>query len=110
MKNRGFYRVFCFSAALVLSFALYVESRVEFERGKIIEKVICAADETQQYALYLPPAYSLEKKWPILFAFDPAARGTVPLKLFKTAAEKYQYIVVCSYNARNGPWEDTIKA
>jgi len=115
MKKTEFYRIFCLTTALVLSFTLhatrlYGNSTSEFERGKIIEKVACEADETQQYALYLPTTYSIEKKWPILFAFDPAARGTVPLKLFKTAAEKYQYILVCSYNARNGPWEDMIKA
>lgn len=115
MKKIEFYRIFFLTTTLVLSFTLHGtrlngESTPEFEKGKITEKVVCEADETQAYALYLPTEYSLKKKWPILIAFDPAARGTVPLKLFKAAAEKYQYIVVCSYNVRNGPWENILKA
>ena len=115
MKKIEFFRIFCLTTTLVLSFTLHGthlngNSTPEFEKGKITEKVVCEADEAQVYALYLPTGYSLEKKWPILYAFDPAARGTVPLKLFKAAAEKYQYIVVCSYNSRNGPWENILKA
>ena len=35
-------------------------------------------DESQSYALYLPKAYTPEKKWPILHGFSPAGRGTDP--------------------------------
>ncbi|MGI8835377.1 MAG: TPR end-of-group domain-containing protein [Pyrinomonadaceae bacterium] len=53
---------------------------------------------------------------PILYAFDPAARGKLPVTLFKDAAEKFGYIVVGSNNSQNGIqvagivktlWEDT---
>jgi len=80
------------------------------EKGTIIEKIICENDPGQSYALYLPRDYPGSKKWPILYAFDPAARGRIPLELFKPAAEKYGYIVVGSNNSRNGPTEPIDRA
>ncbi len=87
-------------------------------KGTIVETVVCKNDPAQSYALYLPKDYSSAKKWPILYAFDAGARARIPLELFKSAAEKYGYIVVCSHNSRNGPsgpidraiwaiWKDT---
>ena len=72
-------------------------------QGQIIEKVVCANNAAQSYALYLPSSYSPTGKWPILYAFDPGARGKIPLERFKEAAEKYGWIVVGSNNSRNGP-------
>jgi len=77
--------------------------QTEPSRGLIIEKVICKSDATQSYALYLPSTYSPSKTWPIIYCFDPAARGAVPLTRFKDAAEKYGYILIGSNNSRNGP-------
>lgn len=87
-------------------------------RGKVIDSVACLGNPAQSYALYLPSNYSPDRPWPIIYAFDPFARGKVPVELFKEAAEKYGYIVVGSNNAKNGPgslemkaaeaiWEDT---
>ena len=111
MKKIGLKFVFCIAAVLFCSFALSRDSHIDdFEKGEIIEKVACKNDREQTYALYLPTAYSKEKSWPVLVAFDPAGRGKVPVELFKTAAEKYHYIVVGSNNVRNGPWETIFKA
>jgi tetratricopeptide (TPR) repeat protein len=82
----------------------------ELEKGKIIDKVVCQRDSTQSYALFLPSEYTPEKKWPILYALDPGARGKVPLEHFQAAAEKYNYIIAGSNNARNGPWEPVVRA
>jgi predicted esterase len=71
----------------------------------IIAKVICASKPEQSYALYLPSRYSPAKKWPIVYAFDPAARGTYPLEQMKEAADRHGYIVVGSNNSRNGSWK-----
>jgi dienelactone hydrolase len=68
----------------------------------VVSQVYYAPNSEQSYALFLPPGYSPEKKWPILYAFDPVARGAVPVKLFKDAAEKFSFIVVGSNNSRNG--------
>ena len=45
------------------------------ERGTIVDPVVCASDASQTYALYLPSAYSADRKWSLLLAFHPAARG-----------------------------------
>jgi tetratricopeptide (TPR) repeat protein len=71
--------------------------------GKIIERVVCLKDAGQSYALYLPPNYTTDRRWPVIYAFDPAARGLRPVERFKDAAEKYGYIIVGSNNSRNFP-------
>ena len=79
-------------------------------KGEVIPRVPCASDPSQTYALYLPTSYSPERKWPILYAFDPEARGKVPVELFREAAEKYGYIVAGSNNSQNGPVQPEIDA
>lgn len=82
----------------------------QLPKGQIIEKVVCADIAAQSYALYLPSNYSPARQWPILYAFDPGARGKVPLEHFKEAAEKYGWIVVGSNNSRNGPIQSATEA
>lgn len=72
------------------------------DRGAVVEKVVCTADQNQSYALYLPSSYASDKAWPIIYCFDPGARGSVPVSRFRQAAETYGYIVVGSNNSRNG--------
>jgi len=70
--------------------------------GQVIERVVCLKDAGQSYALYLPPDYAPNRQWPIIYAFDPGARGVRPVERFKEAAERYGYIVAGSNNSRNG--------
>ena len=74
-------------------------------RGQIVERIEALNDSSQSYALYLPSNYTASRKWPVLYAFDPSARGRVPVERFKEAAEKYGWIVLGSNNSRNGPWD-----
>ena len=78
---------------------LIAQNSLELPKGKAIEKVDCTGAPGFSYALYLPSAYTSEKSWPVLFIFDAEAKGMVPLELFKTAAEKYGYIIVSSNNS-----------
>src|SRR5262249_61679317 len=71
-------------------------------RGNAVN-VTCEADASQSYALYLPSKYTPERRWPIIYAFDPFARGKTAVEGYRAAAEKYGYIVVGSNNAKNGP-------
>ena len=73
--------------------------------GKLIPHQVCQADADQSYALYLPSNYSPRKSWPIIYVFDPDARGSVPLEIMKDAAERYGYILAGSNNSRNGSWQ-----
>jgi pimeloyl-ACP methyl ester carboxylesterase len=73
------------------------------ERGTIIDRVQCAGDAEQTYALYLPSTYSPDRKWSLVLAFHPAARGRLMVEKLQAAAEQYGYIVAASNNSRNGP-------
>jgi len=66
-----------------------------------IGEVTCATDAAQSYALYLPSAYTPAKRWPIIYFFDPGARGRRPIELYKELAEAYGFIVAGSNNSRN---------
>lgn len=101
-----------FLAVLVL-FArshIFAHPLQDIQKNEIIDKIICQDNPEQSYALYLPPGYTPEKTWPILYAFDPGARGRIPLEHFKEAAQKYGFIVVGSNNSRNGPWPPVMEA
>jgi poly(3-hydroxybutyrate) depolymerase len=97
---------FAFSAAAQTS-AAPAES---LPKGQIIDKVVCAKSPEQSYALYLPSTYDAARKWPILYAFDPGARGKIPVTQFKDAAEKYGWIVIGSNNSRNGSGQSSVDA
>lgn len=79
-------------------------------KGQVVERIEALNDSSQSYALYLPSNYTPERKWPVLYSFDPGARGRVPVERFKEAAEKYGWIVVGSNNSRNGPWNVVVNA
>jgi hypothetical protein len=82
----------------------------ELPRGRVVERVVCAGNESQSYALYLPAAYSPKRAWPILYCLDPGARGRVPVELFAEAAEQAGWIVAGSNNSHNGPTAPAIEA
>ena len=87
-------------------------------KGTVIPNVVCLANPKQSYVLYIPSNYAPDRRWPILYAFDPGAEGILPVSLARDAAELYGYIVAGSNNSRNGPqqiqldaakavWQDT---
>ena len=76
----------------------------DLPRGVIVDDVKCATDATQSYALYLPSAYAADRKWNLLIAFHPGARGRAMVEKYAAAAEQYGYIVAGSNTSRNGPW------
>ena len=103
----------CFLFAVLPSFAQVSAPAglpEKLESGKVIERVVCAKIPEQSYALYLPSNYSPDRSWPVVFAFDPGARGKIPVELMKDAAERYGYIVLGSNNSRNGPWKPEVDA
>lgn len=96
--------------ALFMQTDIFARPSQDIQQGEIIDKIICQDKPEQSYALYLPPDYTPEKTWPTLYAFDPRARGRIPLEHFKEAAQKYGFIVVGSNNSRNGPWLPVMEA
>ena len=78
--------------------------------GRVVDSVVCVHDPSQSYALYLPSGYDTQRRWPILYAFAPNGRGSMPVNLFSEAAEDYGYIVVGSNNSKNGPMAPILAA
>lgn len=113
LTNKQIINYFFFWPILVFSLGQKVNGQNpnnNFDRGKIIDTVWAKHDRSESYALYLPSSYSKKRHWPVLYVFEPMARASLPLKFFKQAAEKYGYILVCSNNAKNGPWEPILDA
>ena len=101
------------SIALLLGLLISAHSQSlpsDNHRGELIEKVTCADKPGQSYALYVPSYYSSDKRWPVLYALDPGARGKLPIEHLKDGAEKYGWIVAGSNNSRNGPIQQSIDA
>ena len=79
--------------------------------GQLTEHVTCETDTTKSYALYLPPGYAAERRWPVIILMDPRGRAMVPLNLFAAQAGRRGYILISSYDtASDGPAEVNVKA
>lgn len=97
--------------ALLLAAPLAAAPREEaLERGRVVERVATRGDASHTYALYIPSSYTPERRWPILYCFDPVARGAVPVERYREAAERYGWIVVGSNVSRNGSMRASVEA
>jgi predicted esterase len=104
--------------ALALGLASVAQAAETLTPGVLTERVPIASHPEESYALYLPSSYSPTRPSPILYAFDPRARGRVPVERFQAAAERYGWIVAGSNASRNRIavtdivarlWDDTHK-
>ncbi len=73
----------------------------ELARGEVLPDVPCDGFPGQTYALYLPASFTPERRWPILYIFDPRGRGAQAAELFRAAAERRGWIVASSNNSRS---------
>jgi hypothetical protein len=74
-------------------------------RGEIVDSVTISKTKGETFALYLPKSFDPQAESPILFVFDPAARGKVGLAPFIASSEKHGVILVCSNNSKNGSYD-----
>lgn len=105
MFRRVSYIVILLAAATV---SAQPDQTATLPRGQLIEKVICADKPDQSYALYLPGNYDAARKWPVLYVFDPGARGRLPVERYQEAAERFGWIVIGSNNSRNASMKSSI--
>lgn len=96
-------RSYLFLACALLG--TFLNAQTTFELSKIHDSISVNGTTNESFALYLPSSFSQESLSPIVFIFDPAARGTAGIKPFISASEKYGHILVCSNNSRNAPYE-----
>lgn len=82
---------------------------IKYHKGEINDSILVNSDLKESFALYLPNQFVLSKLSPIVFIFDPMARGKTGIYPFIKAAEKYGYILVCSNDSKNGPYENNFE-
>lgn len=91
-----------FAALCVLALRVLALGGDDLPRGALVERVVCRDDPGEAYALYLPSAYSPDRRWPTVYALDASGRALVPAELLKEGAERYGFVVVSSYGSRSG--------
>ncbi len=95
-----------FLVVIVLwSISFFGNGQIVFEKGKIIDSIPISKNNKETFALYLPKSYVSSKLNTVVFIFEPAARSKIGIKPFIEASEKNNYILVCSNNTRNGPYQ-----
>ena len=95
---------------VLLLFLTPLRGNTDLIPGRIYPAMACRADPGQEYGLFVPPGYTPEKTYPLLIAFDPGGRTTLPLDRFQQAAGDNGWILACPSRARNGPWEPVFEA
>lgn len=65
-------------------------------KGGITDSLSIPGSNNATYSLYTPRDYTPDKKWPVVFVFDPQGRGSVTANLFRSAAEQQQYLIASS--------------
>ncbi|KAF2335069.1 hypothetical protein [Flavobacterium daemonense] len=103
MKNTLYYILFLF-----ITIFGYTQNKQSLKTGVIIDSVKIATVPTESYAIYFPKKYDAKTPLPLVFIFDPAARGKKGIEPFILAAETYQYILVCSNTSKNGSVEKNV--
>src|SRR2546427_8561027 len=79
--------------------------------GRLEERVRSATDTSQTFALYLPPGYTTEGRWPVLFVLDPRGRALLSLKRFQDHGARLGWVILSSYNTQSdGPPEPNVDA
>ena len=84
---------------------LLCSQTIPFEKGKIIDSIPVKNTQKETFALYLPTTFNPDVNSAIIFIFDPSGTGKNGINTFKKAAEQFDYVLVCSNNSKNGPYQ-----
>jgi hypothetical protein len=88
----------------LIAFGYTAKGQVDTYRKGVVIDSIRVGNSSDTYTLYLPNSYDQNDLSAIVFIFDPGGRGRIGIQPFILAAEKYNYILVCSNNSKNGPY------
>jgi len=98
-----------FFIIIIFSYSSLVSQVRDFPNGEIVDSIAVSKAFNETFALYLPSNYKPNTLSPIVFIFDPAARSKIGIQPFIKAAEKYNYILICSNNTKNGPYDQNFE-
>lgn len=80
------------------------------ENGVIHDTLSVTGKPDQLYVLYVPKNYDPSIKWPVVLFFDPSGYPLNPITLYAPLAEELGFILIGTYNSRNGPMEPGYEA
>jgi predicted esterase len=83
----------------------FLTAQNDFQTGKVLDSISVDTNSDESYAIYLPEQFNPNILNAIVFIFDPVGRGRNGIRPFIEASEQYNYILICSNDARNGPYE-----
>lgn len=84
---------------LFLSFSFSsVAQQITLKKGTILDGMKVSDTIAETFAIYLPKAFKITEKWPVLFVYDINGRGKQVLSMFRAAAEEQGYILAASNN------------
>jgi predicted esterase len=108
--------VFDFRALKTLPFliltACYLGANAQvadFQKGRIVDSISVDTNTGESYALYVPNTVRTADPVPLVFIFHPAAQGKQGLQPFLKASETYGYVLVCSNDSKNGPYDTNLQ-
>ena len=82
---------------LLLSFTGVISAQeIRLRKGAVNDSVTLQDSLSTNFAMYIPSNYNEEKKWAVIFAFDPEGRGRSTAQLFRTAAEQQGYLIAAA--------------
>jgi dienelactone hydrolase len=82
-----------------------------FARGQLVENVSSETTSGHRHAVYVPGSYDPSRPAPILYLMDPRGRARVAARQFQSAAERFGYILISSYDsASDVPPEVNLRA
>ena len=99
-----FLRVFFSILIFLLSLSLFSRGD-RFKKGKTIDTIWVDKTLNESFAFYMPKSYEPATPTPVVFIFEPMGRGNTGIEPFIAASETYGYLLICSNNTKNGPFE-----
>ena len=85
-----------FAVVTVLTLFNLNAQEYRITKGGVTDSLPIPGEPEETYALYTPSNYTPEKKWPVIFTFDPLGRGNKTASLFRLGAESQNYIIASS--------------
>ncbi len=84
---------------LLLFFSFFgTAQKIVIKKGAVIDGIKVGDTIPETFAIYLPTAFEITKKWPVLFVYDTQGRGKRVLSMFREAAEEQGFILAASNN------------
>ncbi len=86
----------------------YTQNTLSVKKGIVTDSLVVTSTGNN-FSIYLPKNFDINKSWPILFGFDSSGKTGRIAQLYKPAAEKLGYIVAVSAIKENQPAKERVE-